>query len=100
MNSTLKGEGSNRWTQNSTAVHRISRSVLFGCGTLFDLAANESRKTEIESRMASPGFWDNPDAAQANIQELKSITEVLRQFGGLVCAGDDLSALIQLTEED
>ena len=50
--------------------------------------------------MAAPGFWDNAEKAQATIQELKSLTGVLDQFGGLIAAGHDLEALAQLTEED
>ncbi len=68
--------------------------------TLFDLPAKEARKTAIETRMAAPGFWDNAEAAAGNIQELKSLTETLKQFSGVVSAGDDLAALAELTEED
>ncbi len=50
--------------------------------------------------MAAPGFWDNSESAQATIQELKVITKVLDQFGGLVVAGHDLTALAELAEED
>jgi len=50
--------------------------------------------------MAAPGFWDNAEKAQATIQELKAITGVIDQFGGLISAGHDLEALGQLAEED
>jgi peptide chain release factor 2 len=73
---------------------------LSDCGTLFDLPAKESRKQEIETRMAAPGFWDNAEKAQATIQELKAITGVIDQFGGLTSAGHDLEAFAQLAEED
>jgi peptide chain release factor 2 len=49
--------------------------------------------------MAAPGFWDNAQAARSAIQELKSITEVLKQFGGVVSADHDLNALAELAEE-
>ncbi len=50
--------------------------------------------------MAAPGFWDNSESAQATVQELKALTRVLDQFGGVVAAGHDLEALAELTEED
>src|SRR5262245_50945135 len=50
--------------------------------------------------MAAPGFWDNPDVAQATIQDLKHLTGILDQFSGLVASGHDLEALLELVEED
>ena len=50
--------------------------------------------------MAAPGFWDNAEAAQDTIQELKSITAVTKPFDELVHAGADLGALAELAEED
>jgi peptide chain release factor 2 len=94
------GEGPARWTQKSNDLFRTSPTALSGCGTLFDLPGKESRKKEIDARMAAPGFWDNPEKAQATIHELKAITKVLDQFGGLIAAGHDLKALAELAEED
>ena len=50
--------------------------------------------------MATPGFWDNPESAQAAIQELKTLTDVLKPLGELAGAAEDLGALVQLAEED
>jgi peptide chain release factor 2 len=50
--------------------------------------------------MAAPGFWDNPESAQATIQDLKHLTGTLDQFSGLVASGHDLEALAELLEED
>lgn len=89
-----------QWTRNSSDPFRKPPTASIGSGTLFDLSTKESRKREIETQMAAPGFWDNADAAQAIIQQLKSVSGVLSQFAGLVASGHDLEALAQLVEED
>lgn len=50
--------------------------------------------------MAARGFWDNPEAAQATITELKSVTGLLKPFEELERAGEDVAALAELAEED
>ena len=49
--------------------------------------------------MAAPGFWDNPETAQEAIQELKTITDVLKPLAEVSSAGEDVAALVELAEE-
>ncbi|HEX2217161.1 MAG TPA: peptide chain release factor 2 [Gemmatimonadales bacterium] len=39
----------------------------------FDLPAKLERLTALEARQAEAGFWANPDAARASVQELKTL---------------------------
>ena len=50
--------------------------------------------------MAAPGFWDNQDSAQAVVVDLKSLNVVVNPLGELISAAEDLTALVELAEED
>jgi peptide chain release factor 2 len=50
--------------------------------------------------MSKPGFWDNAETAQATIQQLKTLSELLKPYAELEAAGHDLTALCELAEED
>jgi len=50
--------------------------------------------------MGQPGFWDNQEAAQQTIGELKSLKTVAEPLGQAVSAAEDLSALFEMAEED
>jgi peptide chain release factor 2 len=50
--------------------------------------------------MAEPGFWDNQEKAQATIAELKSLNAILKPLDEAVAAAGDLSALVEMAEED
>ena len=38
---------------------------------------------ELEREMEDPGFWDNPDTANAKMRELKSLKDVAETYDGL-----------------
>ncbi|MBK1859418.1 peptide chain release factor 2 [Cerasicoccus arenae] len=64
-----------------------------------DVAAKQTRISELEEKMSSAGFWDDQKAAQVVIAEsnqCKQIIEPLVKFKPKV---DDLNALIELVEE-
>jgi peptide chain release factor 2 len=50
--------------------------------------------------MALPGFWNDQEKAQELVAELKRITAVLKPFGELSRAAEDVGALLELAEED
>ena len=50
--------------------------------------------------MAAAGFWNDQEKAQEVVAELKRITSILKPFGELASAGDDIQALLELAEED
>ncbi len=50
--------------------------------------------------MASPGFWDNQEKAQATIQQLKPLNGLIKPYEDLQTAAGDLQALAELSEED
>lgn len=50
--------------------------------------------------MAAAGFWDSPEKAQATVGELKAINSLLKPLKELVQASDDISAMLEMGEED
>jgi peptide chain release factor 2 len=50
--------------------------------------------------MASPDFWNNQEAAQATVVELKTVKTLLKPLDEALQAGDDLGAMLEMAEED
>src|SRR5205823_2883796 len=50
--------------------------------------------------MGKPGFWDNPEKAQAHIAQLKPLNGLLKPYEELKSRADDLQAMAELAEED
>src|SRR5471030_2843334 len=53
------------------------------CGGIFDVDAKRERLTELEARMAEPGFWDNQQAAQGVVQQVKALRGWIEPFDAL-----------------
>lgn len=54
----------------------------------------------IEKRMGEAGFWDDQEKAQATVVQLKSVNALLKPLEKLLAAGDDLSTLLEMAEDD
>jgi peptide chain release factor 2 len=50
--------------------------------------------------MASPGFWDSQERAQATVAELKSLRSIVEPLTEALRVSDDLQAMLELAEED
>jgi peptide chain release factor 2 len=50
--------------------------------------------------MGQPSFWDNPEAARTTIGELKPINALLRPYEEISASADDLSAMVELADDD
>jgi len=50
--------------------------------------------------MEDPGFWDNPDAANAKMRELKSLKDVAETYTSLATKYDDIETLIEMGYEE
>ncbi len=73
---------------------------MFSCETLFDHAGKQSQAAAIEAKMAQPGFWDNQEAAQATIADLKALGAILKPLDEAIAAAADLQALVEMADED
>lgn len=54
----------------------------------------------MEREMEDPGFWDNPDTANAKMRELKSLKDVAETYDGLAVKYDDIETLIEMGYEE
>ena len=50
--------------------------------------------------MGQPGFWDNQEEAQATVSQLKGLQAVVRPLEDALDSEENLSALIEMGEED
>jgi peptide chain release factor 2 len=50
--------------------------------------------------MVAPGFWDNQESAQEQVERLKQVNSTLKPLEELVSSGEDLEVLVELAEED
>ncbi len=50
--------------------------------------------------MAQPGFWDDQEAAQQQVLQLKSLKSVVKPLADTSRAADDLTAMLEMAEED
>jgi peptide chain release factor 2 len=50
--------------------------------------------------MAAPGFWNSQERAQATVEERKSLSTLLSPLDQAIKGSDDLSAMIEMAEED
>jgi peptide chain release factor 2 len=70
------------------------------CETVFDLGNKLAEIALLEEDMAAPGFWDQPDKAQAIVQKLKTAKSAIEPVRAAIVSCDDLSELVQLLDDD
>lgn len=88
------------WIETCTAAPRTSNSESCKCETVFDYAQKSKEIQAIEARMAQPGFWDKPTAAQDTVGQLKSLRAVVSPLDDLIRSENDLEGLLEMGESD
>lgn len=69
-------------------------------GASLDLV-NKSRKIEeLEGIMEAPGFWDNPERAQASTRELNELKGVVEGYEKLAQQYEDIGTLLEMGYEE
>jgi len=69
-------------------------------GGSFDLDVRRARVEELEKRMAAPGFWDEPQAAQATVADLNEQKKWVDEWEALDRRWRDLSELHELADAE
>jgi len=75
-------------------------SVWATCGGFFDFPKLTSQLAAIEERMAAPGFWDNKDRAQEDMEQLSLLRAKIQPYRDLEAKLADLEVLALLAEEE
>ena len=65
-----------------------------------DLGTKKKIIEELSREMEEPGFWDNPEKANAKTIELKRMQELVDQVNGLNKQYEDILGLIEMAGED
>ena len=69
-------------------------------GGSFDLESKEGALVGLEERMASPGFWDHPDAAREVIEQANGLKAWTEPWASLSRRVDELTELADLLAEE
>jgi len=77
-----------------------SSSVSPASWCAFDLAKDEAKVEELEAKSTEPGFWDDPDAARAVMQQLAATRDHVETWRGLERRSTDLAELLELAIEE
>lgn len=69
-------------------------------GGIFDLPKRQRELSELEQRIAEPGFWDSPDEAQKYLQQLSQVKAAIDPCLNLLKKVQDLKDFIELAAEE
>jgi len=69
------------------------------CGGFFDLAGKKAQIAALEEKMATPGFWDKPEAAKAVSTEVSALKGIVAPAEALQRKIADLKALLDMVDE-
>ena len=64
------------------------------------MPGKKSQLQELQARMASPGFWENQEKAQATVSELSALKAVIEPIEDVSRDVVDLEGLLQLAQEE
>src|SRR5437588_12471391 len=82
------------------AVSTRPRSALPTSGTLFDIAGKQNLRSQLNTQMEQPTFWDNQEKARQTIAQLKPLNGLLNPYQALLSSAEDLGVMADLAEED
>ena len=68
-------------------------------GTLFDVDRKQTRSKEIEALMSGADFWNNSDAAQKIVTELKSVKGTVETYLALHRELEDELGLLEMCDD-
>ena len=59
-----------------------------------------AQKAQLEDKMSSPGFWDNPDAAKTVVTQLSAVKSIIDPIVHAVSAIEDIGELFELAVDE
>ncbi len=75
------------------------RTRLQEVGEGLHIGQMEQELTELQEEMAAPGFWDDTERSKQVNQRISSIEARIKHFRDLEGLGEDIEALIELSED-
>lgn len=83
-----------------TPVWKTSSPASPCCGTGFDYAGKHELLAQLESKIGEAKFWDNPEAAQQTVGELKNIKWIVDAIDQFTRRLDDITVLLEMAREE
>ena len=77
-----------------------SRNASSSCGAIFDASAIEPQLAALEQKINAPDFWQDPEKAQATMQERKQLEERANAGKSLTGKISDIDTYFHLGEEE
>jgi len=81
-------------------VWKTSAPASSNSGGFFEVAHHEKHLTELEKKMAEPGFWDDKEAAQSAIDAMKQARAIVEPWRALDEGLADLEAMEELLADE
>ena len=69
------------------------------CGAIFDPTTKRKQLTQLESEIAHPDFWNQPDKSQRVLQQRKRLEEALQHANLVESVSSDIDTLFELARE-
>lgn len=69
-------------------------------GGVFDVAAKETKLTELDKLITDPGFWDNPNKARKITKERSDLENVTSEYRNFESELAELQELLELSDDD
>jgi peptide chain release factor 2 len=76
------------------------KSASNSCGAIFDVARSRETLAALETKIAAPDFWQDPEQAQKIMQQRKAAEGVLSSDAKLANMASDLETYFHLAEEE
>lgn len=64
------------------------------------IETKKSKIEELQMEMEAPGFWDNPEASNKKMKELKDLQSMVENIDSLDQQYEDIETLIMMAEDD
>ncbi len=69
------------------------------CGAIFDAPAKKTELEKLETQLAAPDFWNQPEKSQKVLQERKRLEQTLDQDQAVAALSSDIETLFELGRE-
>jgi peptide chain release factor 2 len=83
-----------------SCVYRNYKTRFETSGGVFDIAGKERSAAKLEKRASTPDFWNNPEQAQAEMQELSDLRGEITLWSELGQRAADAGVLLEMALEE
>ena len=69
------------------------------CGAIFDAPAKKKELEKLETQIADPDFWNQPETSQRIMQQRKRLEEAIQNSTAITSSASDIDTLFELAHE-